>query len=439
MRWKINFDECLLLLIYVEATILGFFGLTQLFNKVIFVLIFIRLIKHYKECANDMIFYFFFLLLMAMSVIQGDGSLIIGIRNFLVLLYPMAQAYFILYLCKHKPSFVDTFMKKYFYFFNFTAIMNLFGALVQCFKPNVICPVNTYGYEVMDFDNITGFFSYGATHTLCVFMVFIILYNLSFIKAPILRLKNLLFTIYIACIILAMCVISLIGDNKAFFMLLPVVLCVYFIFVYTYKISKERIIKIVLAFLVLALLLFLAYYTNAMVRNIFNKIIVKTLGMMRDSIHLGNQANGSGERIAILKYALCTLSTWFLGKGFGAAMVFEEGYQGFAHFGQADLGSILLLGGLWFSLFFLFMYSRLFLSFVSFHKPGKRGPWYNVRMTRSSIVYGMLKWVTMIGFLLILSLYTQCFTRTDIMLCLSIMILSLRQAIREHLNYMIKE
>lgn len=68
---------------------------------------------------------------------------------------------------------------------------------------------------------------------------------------------------------------------------------------------------------------------------------------------------GGGERFAMILYALSSAETALVGAGLGN-YVYTSGGLGFTHFGQADVGTFICLGG---SIYILLMFAIVYFSF----------------------------------------------------------------------------
>ena len=124
--------------------------------------------------------------------------------------------------------------------------------------------------------------------------------------------------------------------------------------------------------------------------------------MVGSSASVGTAADGSNERIAIIGFALLRPATWSLGEGLGASSFYASGFMSFNHFGQADMGSFLILMGVWETA----AYVAFFHSVVSEFMEQEKGS--NGRIVRLLLLLTIL----------ITFLYTQCFTRVNCCLCL---------------------
>ena len=87
-------------------------------------------------------------------------------------------------------------------------------------------------------------------------------------------------------------------------------------------------------------IVFLLYICNSSFANFFDDNVLSLFDLVESSSSIGTDAVGSGERIAIIGYALNLASSWLFGIGLGAATFHEGAFCGFTHFGQADFGSL---------------------------------------------------------------------------------------------------
>lgn len=169
----------------------------------------------------------------------------------------------------------------------------------------------------------------------------------------------------------------------------------------------KRMYRIILILIVLIMVSILSkdFYT------FIDENIFSVYKMGAEAWNLGNSANGSNERIAIIIFAFTKISTWLCGTGFGNNVVYAEGYLGFKHFGQADFGSILILGGVWFTIILIYVYINMFNKIAIGNK--KKG------------------WVSFgITIIFILSIiYTQCITKTNCISCQILIAIAYRNVI----------
>ena len=169
--------------------------------------------------------------------------------------------------------------------------------------------------------------------------------------------------------------------------------------------SAKRVMLVLNLLFIVPLIIYMLYESNSAIREFFEMVSIAR--------NLGNRAIGSTERIAIIMFALEKPSTWIIGTGFGSSFIYESGYMGFVHFGQADLGSILILGGIWYLIIQVIFYFKGFC-LVSDCEGMK-----NTRKIELMIVIILLLVLT----------YTKCFSRTNVISSLILIILALRNRI----------
>lgn len=408
-------DYSLLLLMYLQLVILEFFGYGQTLNKVIAILILARVLfmsgKQWKYgllCGSGLG------TLYILSLLFGDSFVFSNAQsNFLMLLYPFIYTYYIVFMCKNRPYIIDKLLENCFWVFNITMIVNIIVLLMQIFVPYsvnaVIADSNEIGFYE---DTISGLFRYASTHVVCLFTIFIILYDISYIKRIQKKGIRIIIWILVAVMSLISFFIAANSDNKAFFLLLPLLI---FAFWFSDKMSvTSRFLKVVSFFLIVPIIIMLLYSFNNDIRTFIDDYFLKTFNLIMNAHSLGASANGSNERIAILPFSLSRVSTWITGTGFGSSYIYSSGYLGFNHFGQADLGSILILGGIWFAVFLMVYYIKGFVIIIG------RQSRMNSRVLKFSLFV----------ILFCTAVYTQCFTRTNTMSVLILIMLAFR--VREY-------
>ena len=89
--------------------------------------------------------------------------------------------------------------------------------------------------------------------------------------------------------------------------------------------------------------------------------------------------------------------------------MYKSGYLGYNHFGQADLGAMLFLGGIWYTVLLFSCYVKMSMGIIcgTNRKANK------------------LLTICVFAILLSTMTYTQCFTRTNTVTSLMLIILAL--------------
>ena len=400
-------DNTILLLMYLQLIILEFLGFGQMLNKVIALLIIVRLVISLKRRKIEFIIPVILIVLFLIGCLVGQEiHFNIMKSNFLMLFYSYIYLYYIFFLCKNKNGYIDTLLKKMFIPFNLTMVINIIVLFIQITHPYLItAKITSIEIDYLE-DTISGLFAYGATHVVSLFTTFIVLYNFSYAKG--IRKANVrkLLRIYTCILILITSFIALFNDNKAFFILMPMILLIFW---YADKEKRSlRLNRIVMSCFILPIFLYVLYLLSVDFREFIDNNFLSLYRMILNSVNLGSMANGSNERIAMIFYALKCPDTYLFGKGFGSVGLYQAGVEGFRHFGQADFGTLLILGGVWFTSLLLCSYIKMLNGIIAKKKLNE--------------VVG----VGIIIIVLILTAYTQCVTRTNCTMCLILIALSLR-------------
>lgn len=404
-------DYFLLSVMYLQLVILEFFGYGQILNKVLTVLILVRvLFMRGRQWQKGYLFGGVLCILYVFSLLLGDTfDTSNALSNFLMLLYPAVYTYYIVFLCKNRSDIINTVINRGFWVFNVTMVVNIIVLLMQILVPYsvnaVIADSNAIGYYE---DTISGLFRYASTHVVCLFTIFIILYDISYMK----QIEKKSARILIWTLVVIMTIISFFiaanSDNKAFFLLLPVSILAFW---FSGKMSStSRLTKSLFFLMVVPIVIMMLYNFNNGVRSFFDDNFIKTVRLITNSYNLGASANGSNERIAILPFALSRVSTWMAGTGFGSNYIYSSGYLGFNHFGQADLGSVLILGGIWFTVLLITYYIKSFAFIIGSQRKTNRGV----------LIFCIFV------ILFCTAVYTQCFTRTNTITTLILIMLAFR-------------
>ncbi len=403
-------DYSLLILMYLQLVILEFFGLSQTLNKVVVVLILFRILfmrgSQWRTgllCFGGLCFLYLCGLLFG-SEMNSSYAL----SNFLMQFYPMVYTYYLVFLCRNRPEVIDTCLYKGFWIFNLTMIANIYVLLMQIFVPYSITAVVDETHYISYYeDNISGLFQYASTHVVCLFTIFIVLYDISYRK----KLKKgiqVFGKILVVIMIVVAFFIAANSDNKAFYLMLPLALFAYW---YAGNMqSVKRLGWILIGILLIPLIIYGLYISSSTIKNFIDTNLLHTLDIIINARGLGSSANGSNERVAIISDGLSMVSTWLVGKGFGSTSIYGSGFLGYNHFGQADFGSIMVLGGIWYLLLLFYYYLKSFSIIIG------------VGLFRNNRA---LKWSVAI-IVVSVSIYTQCFTRTNVISSLILIMLAFR-------------
>lgn len=401
-------DLCLIVLIIMQVFIFEYFGLARYLNWIVSILACCR-IPALLKTAPARFAVLVLLLLLAISlnlIITDSGSLQNAARgNLLLLAYPFIYLSYIFLLCKKKIVLARKFYAICLPTFNLILLANIVVMLVQTNSiGSMIATVPSSG--IIDYypDTISGLFAYGSVHAVALYTTFVIIADLRYAQRVGRQssVKLFLWLLYLFAISIASVYIALNNDNKAFLLIFPLALCM-FILRSALESKNGRDTLVIRLFLMLFVSVFIGLIALSIpaVSKFINDSIFSTVSMAFEGRDLGNRAVGSNERIAIIGYALFLPSTWAFGQGIGASGLYSSDFLGFAHFGQADLGSLLVLFGIWITGLLIFLYSILFSAL------SEKNDWANP-----------INKIVLIAFVILICLYTQCFSRINCCFCL---------------------
>ncbi|MBM6744343.1 hypothetical protein H6A32_08485 [Drancourtella massiliensis] len=358
LRIRKNLDLFIVFLIIMQLVFLKFNGYEQIGNKLLTALIGVTVIKHiYKFMSNSveilLLGLLVFLFLINILLLGGSPG---NIRsNIAILLYPILSVLFIGYFIENYSKEFFGMMKKAFYLINGYYLLNVIVLMIQLQGNGFMVGRNAAGtINPMYEDLIAGLLGYSGTHQLSLFLVFVVLYNLTYWKYVVRKSrKNILF-IYILLNVIFGCYISIENYNQAFFFLLPLAFILYILSIgidaSEMRIPDKTIMKYIVLAIGILFIIYILYNRNIWVQEFIDDNILDKLDMASSAMDMGLSANGSDERFAIILYGLNNYDGWCLGRGFGNYFIYSGGALGFRHFGQGSIGTLICLGGIWFVL-----------------------------------------------------------------------------------------
>ena len=405
MTIKIVLDEIVLIIMLFQVSLGSYLGLLRRLNPIILLMILIRLVIGYKQSRRVFRLLLplglFYLLYIINIFVSSGGKFEYARRNFLVVLYPMIQLFYVVYI--NEKGIMIKFIEKYFIFLNMFGAFSIVVGFIQYYFPGSFAAVNLTG-EVNTFlgDSVYGLFGYNQQHTFGLYLIFLILCDFQYIKLE----KSRIAKGMIIFLLISSTALFAVADNKAFLLLLPLSFIILVIFDYLRETTFFRSIKLWKRFVGGAVLFIILFLLIPSVRSFLQDNVINTVNNALHAINMGNKAYGTTERIAIILWALKRAETWVLGIGFDKAMVFEgKNYLGFAHFGQSDLGAFLILGGIWMTLIIVIYVYGCFYKIA--------GGSHTISIWCKLLLF-IYTWLIII--------YTQVFSRVDNMLCVALFV-----------------
>lgn len=204
--------------------------------------------------------------------------------------------------------------------------------------------------------------------------------------------------VYDGFVLIFSCWVSAQNDNKGFYLMLMLFVVCYYIagnegkLVKNSSVTKQlrNVLGISIVIIIVGTVACLSYTYVNIIRENIDLMIYK----FNEGYNNPEHVKGSGERIGMIMFGLSDPFHSIFGYGLGLYLNRSD-TLGFVHFGQADFGSYLCLGGLSY-LFFLF--SSAYFSFARNYK---------------RFAFPML----MVVCFIILSIYTQPFYNSSSMIC----------------------
>lgn len=359
-----NIDYLIIVMMIVHLVFLKFIGLERTGNKLLLVLILITVLKHFYTFIKNSYSILFLCgigILLFINVLVLGGSLDNIKSNFVMLLYPILSVLFVGYFLNRYPDKFQMMMREGFWWINGYFLANVVVLCLQLQGDGFMVGINAAGTEnPMYEDLIAGLLGYSGTHQLSIFFVFVILYNLTYWKYIVNRpMKGILFVYIISSTIFTF-FISTQNLNQAYIFLLLLSFLIYAISLGVDGRKMKLPWKIVTKYIgiIVCVLVFvvLLYHNNDVVKQFIDENLFDKIDMAMDAMEMGLAANGSDERFAMILYGLQNYNGWNFGMGLGNYFIFQEGALGFAHFGQASIGTLICLCGIWFVIMWLLFY-----------------------------------------------------------------------------------
>ena len=290
--------------------------------------------------------------------------------NIFAILYAARPLIYLSDLVLSKPEYVEDVVLKHFGLINGYGIFNVLVSIVQVAHPGFMAG-STVWVNTFDNDLISGTFGYSATPQFGLYFLFVLFYNIYYYirktRKWIIYL-DLFFLIYIL-------IFSVLNDNKAVYVEL-ILFGVAFLMLdkkYNFGIKIKRKSARVYGTAIIAILaLILAYILN----STFHDVVYNNIIYAFNLFYLATKSDavfgfGSAERVYTVIYAFSKYDAIHLGYGTGSFWWQAGSALGFAHFGLADLGSFLCLGGIWFTSLIVALYHMNLTDILDIKKEAK--------------------------------------------------------------------
>ena len=416
--------DIIMLLIIDQVVVFRYFNVYETVNKVIavaiIILAFLSFVKN-RRIEKKIHFSWSILFLIGLIVLNGYFYGVGGayLSNILMLLYPFVfMLYITWYINKYEQCAFDT-LVKWKYIINIYFIVNILVLFVQIKGVEFM-----WGYTTTEnqsaVDKMSGLFGYSMTATLCFFSVFVVAYNMVISRTIGSKTRRKVFITYNVCLTLLMAYISTQNDNVMYFFFLPLTIIILLLSIYKLS-TLSGILKffiIILSFTIIGSLLLLII--PDLFSKLYDSIFFKFTGAIEHMYDGASVTHGSMERLALLVYGLQHANGWHMGEGLSYSGIYTPNTYGFVHFGNANIGAIVCLAGIWFFVILVYIYSSRTMTMMPATMKNRWG------------IYVLIYLLWMLA-----AMFSLPFSDPSIGICLDfiMVVLALNQNIGEQINH----
>lgn len=307
------------------------------------------------------------------------------------------------FLAYKKRDFCTEFLRKNFWLFNIYMLINIPVLLLQLNGHYSLAAFYDMGPISLYFpqDLMSGLLGRYGTPCLAFYAVFIALYNYIYGRFWINKRYKKIFTIYNVFLLVFNLAMSTQNDNKGHYIVFAFMVIQMYLYLQEAQIIKrfgalknaifKIIAQMILIGVIVSLLVFVLYKISPEFRENIADLLLRKIN---EGLSQGKDVHGGGERLGMIVFMISTPSKLLLGHGLGNYS--PTAYSlGFPHFGLADFGTYLCLGGI------VYMFILFLIVYKSFGQ--------NIRTNLNIIAL-----ITIIVF----SIYTQIFSNTSTTICM---------------------
>lgn len=384
MKLKLKTIENLILLLIIgQVVVFRYFNVYETMNKVILALIALRIVlnllmgrgNHINIKENAVGVIGVVLLLALNGLLYGNNQTFKS--NVLMMFYPIMNMFYLTwYVKKYQDSFYRR-MIQLKYVINIYFVINIIVMFIQLqgnyFMVGVVTQENTM-YQ----DLVSGLLGYSMTAAVCYFSTFVMAYNVVVSDSIKGKLRKKTFTIYNIALILMMAYISTQNDNVQYFVFVSLALIILML-------SKNRLStasglqKVILLLLVCIFGITVAIsIIPGLYETLNDRVLYKFTGAIEHMYDGASVIHGSMERLALVVYGLAYADGWALGKGFSYSGVYTPYTFGFVHFGNANIGALICLGGIWFYVAMIHLYSKRLVGMIEHNAHNDQKVFFNI-------------------------------------------------------------
>lgn len=326
--------------------------------------------KKFRKCLTNLLTNKYLVLsiiiLFTSSLISTTNTYFLNNLNLLI--WP--NLFMILIVCIYLiyPKLIKELIDKSILPLNIMLIINLIVLMIQIYVKPIFIKSSWLNMNPYYPDLCSGLFGYNGTHELTMYILFMNILNIYWIKKSYKNRIHILIYLFVINIITLFTATK--NDNIALFILLPLFLVSYFLLIEHFKFKNLnyilfKIIKYVTLILFISIPLLFALPT---LRSFIDEFVIIRTRMVLNIWNSNYQVNGSNERLAIVQTSLNNFYGWLFGLGFGTYSYGGGNYLGFEHFGLSSMGSMIATSGIWFFLFYTMYFTKTLTSIFSNNK-----------------------------------------------------------------------
>ena len=358
-----NLDEIIITITFFQVLIVCWISLDlqDLVNHLLVILITLALIRRKQFFLSPLfgiILTFVGYQVLNYVFLGGDSYFVL--RNWYRTFKSILLIVYYMELLKNKFVFIESFLFRHLKLFNFYALVNvpiLLSQISHNFNTTSFdALVGTISYKNAEYyskDLMSGLFGLFGTPRLAVFMSFLVVFNYV-VNRLYSQNKSLLFDVYNGLLLFFYIWVATQNDNKGFFIIIALFSLVTYMVLTNIKLrsnyqiplnkkGQNLFFRLGFFFLLIVLIFIVAFNFSELFESVFNEALLKIKDGFLSSN--SNHVTGGGERFAMIFFALNSIDTALFGYGLGNYL-YTSGNLGFKHFGQADIGTFICLGGI---------------------------------------------------------------------------------------------
>ena len=297
------------------------------------------------------------IILVVNLFVKDNGEVIY--HNLVNLIFPIIIGFVLITICSKRREEIDFFLVASFWILNIWWILNLCLISVQN-TGNPFLIKNQWLEDNSYYPDLCcGLFGYNGTHEFAFFscsVLCISLYKMECMKD---KWKRITLGTYLIALEAWSLSLSLKNDNKVLFVLLPAILCIYYVLRLKWaKFDIGRRLFKYSKYIMLFIVVIVILQSNPFIKKILNEQVFTKISRIV-FYHKADSVYGGNERLEIINYAVRERSTWLIGKGIGSSAWIEVGAFGFGHYGLSSMGAFLVQMGIWFTTIYIILYSYM--------------------------------------------------------------------------------